>query len=166
MIRLLFLLGLGLFGLFSYNNLKGDLTSIQSRVQAVRTAGEIQVQDLWAETNKARRTAGVAPLALDERLNDSAGQKCRQMQRDGWGHVGPDGKHGYEYIETAIPTNRGGSENLADSQGPETASGITKGWLESPSHREALLEPKYTAVGYAVCKVEGHTYTVQHFVTL
>ena len=132
--------------------------------KAVTTGPDIT--ELWQLTNAERAKAGSAPLTLDERLNQSAADKCQAMvQTDQWVHILPDGRTPYDFITPYVPHYAHWSENLAE--GYPDAQGTTQGWMHSQKHREALLDARYDNVGYAVCSSPSHqNMVVQHFVDL
>ncbi|HEX5797398.1 MAG TPA: CAP domain-containing protein [Candidatus Saccharimonadales bacterium] len=126
-----------------------------------RTAEEKppSAKDWLKAINKQRKKHGVAPLKLDKRLNASATKKAKELQREGKGsdpHVNSKGIDGYTYAQKST-----GCHNVSENISVYFAdlNDAVKGWMESPPHRAAILDPKYELTGFGVTK----TYAVQHF---
>lgn len=117
-------------------------------------------------TNVERAKAGVAPLKLDERLNQSAQKKADELGEEGWDdtpHSNDSGVSGYTYVFDYMPECNTGSENLvAGVFDVNQAFYSDYGWMNSESHRNAILEPKYDYVGFGI----KAPYVVQHFCEL
>lgn len=131
-------------------------------VAAVQAPSVPNLDELAILVNKDRTDAGLLPLTRDPDLDASATDKCNDMVAGKyWGHVNSSGLHGYEYIKRhQVSSTRG--ENLAF--GYTTADSTNNGWLSSPPHKAALLNSKYSEVGYALCDIEGYPNSVvQHF---
>ncbi len=109
----------------------------------------ISVKDLLQDTNKKRQENGLAPLALNEKLNDAAAHKAKNMfAQNYWAHVAPDGTTPWVFIKDSDYQYLYAGENLA--RGFTTADEVVDAWMKSPSHRENLLSPNYTDIGFAV----------------
>lgn len=109
----------------------------------------ISVTDLLNDTNKKRQENGLAPLQLNEKLNDAASHKAQNMfAQNYWAHVAPDGTTPWVFIKDADYQYLYAGENLA--RGFTTADDVVDAWMKSPSHRENLLSPNYTDIGFAV----------------
>lgn len=129
------------------------LTRPQTNVEALQstpTTEPITVSELHRLVNLERSKAGLQPLTLDERLNQSALLKAQDMQNDGYySHVDPvSGKPGVDYIPEAIVCV--GGENLNNGATTHTSTETVRSWYDSPSHKELLLKSTSTIVGYAV----------------
>ncbi|HJW94208.1 MAG TPA: CAP domain-containing protein [Thermoanaerobaculia bacterium] len=119
-----------------------------------QTRTEITRASVLAQMNRARAGAGLAPLHEDGRLDAAAEDRMKDMEDLGYfAHVSPDGRppfvwlkpHGYNY------SNAG--ENLA--AGFETAEVLMDSWMESPGHRDNILNPLYQDCGVAI--IDGST---------
>lgn len=129
---------------------------------------EITSAAIYNLVNDERQKAGVARLSQNPALNDSAKKKCDDMVAGNYyEHMNPTtGRSGYEYINEAVENERSASENL--NQGIFTANKfVIDGWLNSASHKAAMLDPKYTDTGVAVCHIPSEpansVTVVQHF---
>lgn len=120
----------------------------------------LTVGTLWDETNKRRMAAGVRPLNLNTLLNNSATEKCEDMQaKHYWEHVAPDGTEPWGFIQKNINYTHAG-ENLAKDY--FTSKDVVNGWMQSASHKKTMLDSKYTEVGFAICD----SMVVQHLVAI
>ena len=120
-----------------------------------------EASELLVLTNKERVAAGVGELILSQALNQSATDKCADMQaRNYWGHDAPDGTTPWYFIRRYTTYLHAG-ENLAKDFA--TSDGVVKGWMRSTGHRENLLATKYAYVGFAVCDGVLDNLVVQHF---
>lgn len=106
-------------------------------------------------TNTSRKGNGLPALALDESLNTSAVNKCKDLvTRNYWSHNDPDGKAPWHFItETGYSYDTAG-ENLA--YGFLTENDVVKGWMKSPGHRANILNTQYTQVGFGTCKGDNY----------
>lgn len=100
--------------------------------------------------NLERATANLSPVVWNRRLERIAGDyACRMIEESFFGHLDPltgrspgdralAGKYAFYSV----------GENLAAGQ--ESAADVMKVWMESPSHREIILDPSWKEVGIAV----------------
>ncbi|MGA3291863.1 MAG: CAP domain-containing protein [Candidatus Microgenomates bacterium] len=116
-------------------------------------AANISPSEVISLTNQERVENGLAPLNANSTLSQAAVAKGNDMLAKGyWAHFAPDGtspwsfflKFGYKYEYAG--------ENLARDF-PDAASAVTA-WMNSPSHRENILNPNYQDIGIGV--VEGN----------
>lgn len=99
--------------------------------------------------NQGRQEAGVQPLAENKKLDLAAKLKAEDMvQKEYFSHQSPEGITPWRWFKTIGYNYKYAGENLAigffDSQDVYSA------WLDSPTHRDNLLNPKYKEVGTAV----------------
>jgi len=121
--------------------------------QVLGYAANISPAEVIRLTNVQRTTNGLNPLTESTILDSAALAKGNDMLAKGyWAHFAPDGttpwsfflKFGYKYSYAG--------ENLArDFQ--DAPSAVTA-WMNSPSHRENILNPNYKDIGIGV--VEGN----------
>ncbi|MBM4401625.1 MAG: hypothetical protein FJ044_00055 [Candidatus Cloacimonetes bacterium] len=128
-------------------------------------ATSIYQKELIELTNKERENAGLSPLTESPVLDKAAYLKAQDMLADNyWAHVAPDGttpwvwfdKEGYNFLMAG--------ENLAKDF--NTSAGVISGWMRSPTHKENLLNNKFTEIGMAVVNgklLEGETTLVVQF---
>jgi len=105
------------------------------------------------ETNLQRKDNGGLPaLAENAKLNAAAKTKAEDMfAKQYFEHVSPDGvdpgelvkAHGYDYITTGENLILG---NFTDEQE------VVQLWMDSPGHRENIVNERYTEIGVAMVK--------------
>lgn len=123
--------------------------------------------ELLNASNQARQANGVAALQFDELLALAARHHAQEMASlNYFSHQSPDPASASPADRVA---NAGSSlvligENIAKMPGEDIAGATTEGWMNSPGHRQNLLEPIYTHVGFGTAKdSQGYTYVVQVF---
>lgn len=111
----------------------------------------ISENDLLSETNRVRAENGLAPLTMNTQLANAAAGKAQHMfLHNYWAHFAPDGTSPWDFIQGAGFEYIYAGENLA--KGFTGSSEIVNAWMNSPTHRENLLSPKYTQIGFAVAE--------------
>lgn len=118
--------------------------------------------------NADRATQGVGMLAVDPVLTAAAQAKADDMAARGYfAHFDPQGKGPWDWMHEYGYHYRYAGENLAIQFGD--SADVEKAWLNSPAHRQNLLDPRFTQVGIAVAEgmYEGQptTFVVQFFGT-
>ena len=124
-----------------------------------------------ALVNEARAAEGLPPLEADERLGAAARAHARDMEaRDYYAHTSPEGGTVRDrFLAEGGSEWRLVSENIARCRGcptppgPERVRAFQEGWMDSPEHRAAILDPGLARFGYALAWGEGVTYGVQTF---
>ncbi len=110
-------------------------------------ATNVSSSSLLASTNQQRTNEGATALSLNSALSSAAQAKANDMvSRDYWSHVTPDGEQPWAFISDAGYSYDSAGENLA--YGFATSSETVIGWMNSPSHRENLLNVAYKEVGF------------------
>ena len=138
---------------------KPSVNNFKPEVKAIQKVLPLDVPSLLEATNKDRAVAGLPALIEDQRLETSASAKCTDMQaRNYWSHNTPDGRTPWTFFTYDWPFK---GENLA--RGYNTSVTAEEGWMNSPTHKDNLLKPQYTHVGYAVCQGPILFLVVQHF---
>ena len=108
--------------------------------------------------NDERSQRGLNRLIQNRQLDRSARLKCEHMQQhEYWAHSG-GGREWSSFIYEQGSWHRVG-ENLAKDF--STDSGIVRGWLDSPTHRDNLLGD-YRYIGIAQCDGVFTNLTVKH----
>ena len=98
--------------------------------------------------NELRRDEGLPALSLSEKLSNAAAKRAKEQAQMGeLVHKRPDGRQWYTVLPEYGVSNLGGSaENLAS--GMTTAEAAVKAWMESPSHKAAIMgDYLYMGVG-------------------
>ncbi len=113
---------------------------------------DIDTVELLADTNGERSKQGVAALTLNDQLAQAAFLKAQDMFTNNyWAHTSPTGVHPWKWLGDAGYNYSVAGENLAKNY--PTADATVAAWMNSPTHRENVLNGKYSEVGFAV--VEG-----------
>ena len=153
----LLIIGGGTFAVYTANR---PQTAPVASVQPVKTPPT--VPELLRLVNAERAKVGVAPLAIDERLNQSAQKKADDMYDNHYfGHVSPvDGRHGYEYAHDVMPECAEVSENIRDNDVRiNTSQEVVSGWDSSAPHYKAMINSKAYRTGFGI----SHDQVVEHF---
>lgn len=126
------------------------LAGMQRQYPAVLgISSNISVTDLVKYTNIKRQENGLKPLTLNTELTDAAQHKAKHMfGQNYWAHVAPDGTTPWVFIKDSGYQYLYAGENLA--RGFNTAEDVVNAWMASPTHRENLLSPNYTDIGFAI----------------
>ena len=130
---------------FGYNFTKTG--SVLGRVVNITPAG------LLAATNDQRAKEGLPSLRESERLSKAAMLKANDIiQNQYWDHISPSGVEPWQWIQKTNYTYSEAGENLARDF--STADGTVAGWMASEKHRDNMLKPSYSDVGFAVTNGE------------
>lgn len=102
-------------------------------------------------TNIEREKRGLKPLREDSRLSSAAAEKAENMYVENyWAHFSPSGKDPWGFMNRAGYKFSVAGENLAKNF--YTPEEVVQAWMESPTHRDNLLNPKYVDIGIAVAE--------------
>lgn len=144
--------------------LGGRLSSRSGYVLGYATS--IVSSQVIEQTNQKRIENGLSQLQVSQELSEAASSKAAHMfAHNYWAHIAPDGTTPWVFIKNAGYDYTVAGENLARDF-IDTPSMI-KAWMDSPTHRENILNPKYQEIGIAVVNgnLEGEetTLVVQMF---
>jgi hypothetical protein len=107
----------------------------------------MSIGNLLSATNAQRQQNGVANLKLNDKLTSAAQAKANDMiARNYWSHNTPDGQEPWVFFTNAGYNYQKAGENLA--YGFATSGDTVTGWMNSPPHRENLLDSTFTEVGF------------------
>jgi uncharacterized protein YkwD len=131
-------------------------------------SSEITAQKVFDQTNAQRQANGVPPLKYSSILSESATKKAQDMFANNyWAHTSPSGTTPWDFFKAVGYQYSVAGENLArDFYDTES---LIKAWMDSPTHRENMLNSRYQEIGIGV--VNGTlggvktTLVVQHFGT-
>ncbi len=99
-----------------------------------------------ALTNAERAKAGCGALTLNPVLTSVADDHSRDMvDRSFFDHTNPDGMDAADRIDLAGYPWRAWGENIAF--GYSTAAEVMDGWMNSPSHRDNILDCDFSEMG-------------------
>lgn len=112
-------------------------------------ATDVSIPSLLSETNIERKQNQLNNLSINQELSAAAQAKAEDMvARNYWAHVNPEGKQPWDFIKAAGYDYAAVGENLA--YGFTTSDAAINGWMNSPGHRENLLRPNYSEVGFGI----------------
>lgn len=100
-----------------------------------------------ALTNAQRTKHGCSPLRVDSRLTRVAQQHSEEMADDGYfSHSSASGRSfSQRQISAGYSADKTGGENIA--RGYPDAKTVMRIWMNSPPHRENILECQFTTIG-------------------
>jgi len=130
---------------------------------ANNTAPNTEAGSLLKMVNDLRAENGLAPLSWSDDLASCANVRAAELpyasDDQNMSHIRPDGSEWW----TVNPSIMYG-ENIACGQ--QSASEVFQAWVNSPSHKDNMLNPDYKTMGAAYC-VSGDgaygTYWAQEF---
>ena len=121
---------------------------------------EKQVVDL---TNAERTKAGLKPLEIHSPLMAVAHAKSADMAKNNYfSHTSPTFGSPFDQIKSAGISYRSAGENIA--QGQRTPQQVVQAWMDSPGHRQNIMNANYTHIGVGF--VEDGYYWTQQFIQL
>ncbi len=128
---------------FTFKNFGGPLSNV------LGLATDITSQKLFELINQKRVTGGLRPLTYNDNLAKAAEAKARDMfTKNYWAHFAPDGKSPWDFILGSNYQYEYAGENLAKNF--LFSQGVVDAWMNSASHRDNILRPQYSEVGYAI----------------
>lgn len=119
-------------------------------------------QELLNLTNEARTAAGLAPLTWSSALGDCADIRAKELplltEDQNRNHERPDGSAWYTVNDGIMY-----AENIA--YGQTSAQEVFNAWMNSPGHRDNIMNPGYRTFGAALYYTDGgyYYYWVQEF---
>jgi uncharacterized protein YkwD len=124
---------------------------------------------IWEKTNQERDKAGLNPLGYESKIADVARKHSQNMAVNGFfDHTDLDGNSSSDRIAIGNPdlyfSNSG--ENIAINYGnseEEAATNLVKAWMDSPPHRENILNKGFTYIGVGIYFKGNKIYGTQNF---
>ncbi|MEU5220360.1 CAP domain-containing protein [Streptomyces sp. NPDC020807] len=143
-----------------------DRAGATSRTAASRTAASGTAADFVREVvalaNEERERAGCGPLRAEAHLRNAAqGHADDMARRDYYRHDSPEGRDAGDRITGAGYTWSRWGENI--HRGPDTPARAMADWMDSPSHRENILDCSFKDVGVGVTLTANGPWWVQNF---
>ncbi|ALC85693.1 hypothetical protein AM499_07545 [Bacillus sp. FJAT-22090] len=125
--------------------------------EEVKVSSEIQqVVDL---TNQERAKQGLKALQIDTKLTQSAQAKSQDMKdKNYFSHTSPTYGSPFDQMKSFGVTYKAAGENIA--MGQRSAKEVVDGWMNSPGHRENIMNPSYTHIGVGLSD-SGYYWTQQ-----
>ncbi|MFO0764822.1 MAG: CAP domain-containing protein [Patescibacteria group bacterium] len=104
-----------------------------------------------ALTNESRRAQELPALKEDQRLKYAAQLKANDMLLKGYfAHESPSGTQAWDFMRQANYPYAVAGENLAVHY--SEAEDVQNGWMLSPSHRQNILDARYTDIGVGIAQ--------------
>jgi uncharacterized protein YkwD len=140
------------------SNLKPSTWTTQPHTpQLIAQANPSYSNQLLNLINAERRKVGALPLRINSKLTQAAlGQSQDMATHNFFSHTGSNGSQlsarisGTGYRWSAV------AENIAAGQ--STPSQVFQSWLNSPPHKQSMLDPKYKEVGFGYASNSKSTY--------
>lgn len=105
--------------------------------------------DIVTLSNTERTQLSIPELKTNTALNNAAQAKADDMVRlQYFAHEAPDGKMAWDYMKNVGYAYEVAGENLAVTN--ESAETVINSWMNSPSHKDNLLNPSYQDVGIGI----------------
>jgi len=124
-----------------------------SRVLAYAT--NLSASDLLADANSDRAANSVPALKMNSELQRAAQAKANDMAtKDYWSHNTPSGNPPWVFVQAQDYQYQKLGENLAT--GFSSSAATTAGWMASPEHRENMLDPAFTQVGFGYANIANY----------
>ncbi|MFD3662592.1 CAP domain-containing protein [Streptomyces sp. NPDC058659] len=118
-----------------------------------------QVVDL---ANAEREKAGCGPLRAESHLRTAAqGHADDMATRDYYEHDSPEGRDAGDRMTVAGYTWATWGENI--HRGPKTPARAMEDWMDSPGHRENVLNCSFKDIGVGVTLTANGPWWVQNF---
>ncbi|MCA9354223.1 MAG: hypothetical protein KC877_01755 [Candidatus Kaiserbacteria bacterium] len=135
----------------------------QSSEWLVSTVLPAVVVDL---TNEERAELSAAPLQRNALLDEAARLKAEHMAKNEYfAHYSPSGVSPWHWFNEVGYVYAHAGENLAIHF--TDSDEVVEAWMDSPTHRQNIIDPKYTEIGVGTAKgtYEGYNtvYVVQLF---
>ncbi|MFE3328198.1 CAP domain-containing protein [Streptomyces sp. NPDC059176] len=112
--------------------------------------------------NEERAKAGCAPLRTNSRLQAAAqGHADDMAARNYYEHDSPEGRDAGDRIEAAGYDWRKWGENI--HKGPKSARTAMQDWMDSPGHRDNILDCGFKDLGVGVNLSSNGPWWVQAF---
>lgn len=133
------------------------LTSVRIQRPEVLGQTSISADEIINLTNAQRSANGLEALTFNPLLAQAAVSKAANMFAENyWAHNSPSGKTPWVFITAAGYKYVYAGENLARDF--TDAGSVVDAWMNSPSHRENILDKNFKEIGVAVAdgNLTGH----------
>jgi uncharacterized protein YkwD len=126
--------------------------------------GESREERVLVMVNQARADYGLAPVEWHDGAAAVALEHSQDMAaRNFFDHVNPEGQTPGDRLAEGNVELTGWGENIA--AGYLTADAVMEGWMNSPGHRDNILNPMWTHLGVGVTDpVQPGPYWTQNFI--
>ncbi len=112
-------------------------------------ASNITPEKVIEDTNQKRAEKGLSPLTINSKLNEAAQRKAGDMFAfNYWAHTSPSGRTPWAFFQEVGYKYLYAGENLARDF--MDSDSVVEAWMNSPTHKDNLLNPNYKEIGLAV----------------
>ncbi|MGB3312196.1 MAG: CAP domain-containing protein [Nodosilinea sp.] len=119
-------------------------------------------QDLLRLVNTERQRVNAPPLVINDKLTAAAQRHAQDMATSRrMSHTGSDGSTMRSRIDATQYQWSTIGENVA--MGQPTAAAVMSAWMNSPGHRQNILNPAFTELGVGSATGGGRLYWAQVF---
>lgn len=110
------------------------------------------IMEIAYRTNIERYKSGISYLTLEKDITNAAMYKAKDMVNNNYfEHTSPNGQTHNDLLRMYKVSNVSYTgENIA--YGFSTPSEVMDGWMDSPPHKKAILNPKYKKIGVGYYK--------------
>ncbi len=109
----------------------------------------ITVEETYNQINQKRMENGLPKLRINPALSEAALAKAQDMlNRQYWSHQSPQGVQPWDFIKASGYEYGVAGENLARDF--NLTSDMVNAWMDSKTHRDNILHPRYVDTGIAV----------------
>ena len=115
--------------------------------QPIKKPYEDYADEVISLINMERASAGLSPLIIDDTLTQAANVRCGEIMNQ-FSHTRPDGSSCFTALQQAGAIYRKAGENIAIGQ--STPARVVADWMDSPDHRENIMDPGFNRIGVAV----------------
>lgn len=113
----------------------------------------ITATQIIEDTNYERAKNNLSPLVENQALSNAAKLKAQNMFTENyWAHFAPSGHDPWSFMLSSGYKFSFAGENLARNF--SNSEDVVKAWINSPTHKENIMNSKYQDIGVAV--VEGN----------
>lgn len=132
-----------------------ELTDAEPEPEDETAASGDPLERVLALVNRHRAERGIGTLTLDSALCDAAAIRAREITGS-FSHTRPDGSAWYTVSSLAH------GENIVMGTGMDADSAMTT-WMNSPPHKENILDAAYGTLGVGCYQSGREIYWVQLF---
>lgn len=138
-----------IIGIVVVSNIFLRLLGSNPALHVLGFTSSVTIDEVVRATNQERAGAGLKGLSYNEKLADAARRKAANMfEENYWAHNAPSGKSPWVWFAQAGYSYVYAGENLAKDFG--NTDRLMAAWMASPTHRENVVNSKYTEIGVAV----------------
>jgi uncharacterized protein YkwD len=150
----------------SSNSDKSSEEKLEKQSAVSNWKENITPESIFYYSNLERSEREIKGLSMSGILSKAAQNKADDMaQKQYFGHIGPDNKEPWKWIEEENYSYLSAGENLAVNF--FRPSNVIKAWMDSPSHRDNLLNSDFSEMGIGmsegIYKNKKSIYIVQLF---